>query len=230
MTPSAPSSQASNAPVRGSAFTQVYRVGEQGAIFDQPLNDLHLKIHEVIGELPELKASPPATYFQSLVSSIESQQLSTKVADTSFSRVEALVGSEFSPQAVLQISDDQLREQGLSWSKVSYVKNIAESFQNKLIIPEEIEQLSDQEVIAKLTKIKGVGQWTAEMFLIFTLARPDVFPVGDYGLRSAISTHYKLPKKAPKQAFLELSAGWAPHRSLASRILWKSLELPDAAE
>ena len=170
--------------------------------------------------------------FQDLVESIISQQLSTKAANTIYSRFLELFGknphkkrdgsTEFpTPEEILKMDTEKLRGAGMSYSKAGYVKNIAQAFKDGNLDVKKIEKMSDEEVIKELTKIKGVGKWTAEMILIFTLNRPDVFSLGDAGLKRAIKNLYKLEKEAE---ILELAAKWSPKRSLACWYLWKSLD------
>ena len=160
-----------------------------------------------------------------LVESIISQQLSVKAADTIFGRFKALFGRKFpSPKAILTMDDEKLRACGLSYAKVSYVKSVANAFVSDLIDIEKITKQSDEEVIAELTQIKGVGQWTAEMILIFTLKRPDVFSIGDLGLRNAITKLYGV---IDRKEMLKLSESWKPYRSTACWYLWRSLENKD---
>jgi DNA-3-methyladenine glycosylase II len=142
-----------------------------------------------------------------------------------FGRIRQLVGKNFSPGKLLKTSIEDLRRAGLSYAKASYIQNIARAWEKGLIDPQNLHDLEDEAVIEQLVKIKGVGRWTAEMFLIFTLARPNVFSVGDYGLRKAISMAYQVPIESKPAIFLKLAESWSPHKSLASRILWKSLEL-----
>lgn len=195
-------------------------------LFDDPI--MHGLYQKVLaeGEFPKNITGPsPDQYFWSLCSSIIGQQLSEKVAPIIESRVKVVLKNELNPESVLSTSDDQLRAAGLSFSKISYLKNVAVAWQSGEINPSALANLTDEEVIAQLIKIKGVGRWTAEMFLIFTLARPDIFSVGDYGLRRAISLAYEIPMETKPKELLELSATWAPNRSLASRLLWRSLDL-----
>lgn len=159
---------------------------------------------------------------QQLIESIISQQLSTKAATTIYNRFLALFNSPFpTPEEILKIDSEKLRSAGMSYSKAQYIKNIAQAFKDKEIDIQKISKMSDEEVIKTLTKIKGVGKWTAEMILIFTLKRADVFSIGDAGLRRAIKNLYKLENDLD---ILKLSESWKPFRSLASWYLWRSLE------
>lgn len=161
--------------------------------------------------------------FEKLIDSIISQQISTKAADTVFERFKNLFGSKSfpSPQEILVMEDSKLQSIGTSYIKISYIKAIAQAFKDNHLDAKKIKTLSDAEVIIELTKIKGVGQWTAEMILIFTLNRPDVFSIGDLGLRNAITRLYGI---TDKKEMLKLAESWKPYRSTASWYLWRSLE------
>ncbi len=160
--------------------------------------------------------------YQSLIREIIGQQLHTKAARAIFTRFVDLFQKDFpKPRDILTKSDEELRTVGISYAKVSYIKSIATTFLNKELDIIQIKQLPDEEVIKELTKIKGVGRWTAEMILIFTLNRPDVFSVGDLGLRNAITNLYGITDK-PKM--IKLSETWKPYRSTACWYLWRSLE------
>ena len=192
---------------------------------DPILEDLRLKVFTKFGPILSPEVPHHSQYFSQLTREIIGQQLSGKVANVIDARVRALIGKNFTPQALVAAPHEALRAAGLSNAKANYIQNIAEAWESGRIVPEKLAELSDEEVITKLSSIKGVGRWTAEMFLMFTLGREDVFAVGDYGLRKAIEKAYKLPVKAPAAQVLEVSNHWKPHRSLASRVLWKSLEL-----
>lgn len=164
-------------------------------------------------------------YFVDLVDSIISQQLSGKAAATIFGRLKKLFKEEhINPKELLKIDDQKIREAGISFSKIKYIKGIAQEIINNKLDLKSFESLADEEVIGELIKLKGVGQWTAEMFLMFTLGRTDVFSSGDLGLQNAIIKHYKLKSKPTKDELLKISEKWSPYRTIASRILWKTLE------
>lgn len=192
---------------------------------DPILTELHTKVTEANGNIEPIIAAKPSDYFERLVESIVSQQLSVKVADVIFNRLKTTVGTDFSPATIIATDHEILRSVGLSNAKATYVRNIAESWTNGLIQPENLHNMADEDLIEHLVQIKGVGRWTAEMFLIFTLGRPDIFSVGDYGLKKAISQAYNIPMESKPIVFLDIANHWQPQRSLASRILWKSLEL-----
>jgi DNA-3-methyladenine glycosylase II len=158
-----------------------------------------------------------------LYSSIISQQLSVKAAEKILDRFISLVGDPHDTYAILNLSPDELRAVGLSYQKAGYIQSIAENIANKTVRIEHLDELSDELVIESLTKIKGVGKWTAEMFLIFTLGRSDVFSVGDLGLLRAVQRLYNVPDLR-KEELLEKSLGWSPYRSIVSLALWHSLD------
>jgi DNA-3-methyladenine glycosylase II len=160
---------------------------------------------------------------EELIESIISQQLSVKAADTIYSRFLGLFGpnDQFpKPEQILKIDVEKLRSAGMSYSKANYIKNIAGAFKDKAIEFKKIQKMTDEEVIIELTKIKGVGKWTAEMILIFTLNRKDVFSLGDAGLRRAIKNLYGI---TGEKEILQLVETWKPHRSSACWYLWQSL-------
>ncbi len=176
-------------------------------------------------EDPLRQSFSEASYFVDLVDSIISQQLSGKAAATIFGRFKKLFKEELiNPQELLKIPDQKIRTAGISFSKIKYIKGIAQEIINNKLDLKSFESLTDEEVIGELVKLKGVGQWTAEMFLMFTLGRTDVFSTGDLGLQNAIIKIYKLEEKPNKEKLLEISGKWSPHRTIASRILWKTLE------
>lgn len=163
------------------------------------------------------------TLYESLIESIISQQLSIKAADTIFGRFKNLFPKTIfpTPEQMLVMPDETMRTAGISFQKVSYIKSVADAFVSDLIDAKKIQKMTDEDVIAALTQIKGVGKWTAEMILIFTLGRPDVFSVGDLGLRNAIKKLYGI---TDQKEMLRLSENWKPYRSYASWYLWRSLE------
>lgn len=180
-------------------------------------------MQQLVEKYPEPKFEDRSTFlYEDLIESIISQQLSIKAADTIFGRFKALFPDKFpQPEHILNKSDDELRAVGLSYQKASYIKSIATIFAQKEIDPNMIRDMQDEEVITELTKIKGVGKWTAEMILIFTLNRPDIFSLGDLGIRNAITRLYNITNP---QEMLQLSETWKPHRSTACWYLWRSLE------
>ena len=165
-------------------------------------------------------------YFTELCGNIIGQQLSGKAADTIYARFEKIfTKKKITPENVLKIPEQKLRDVGMSWSKVKYVKDLADKVMKAELKLSELDKLTDELVIKELTKVKGIGPWTAEMFLMFTLGREDVFSHGDLGLRNAIKKLYKFKKEPTKKQIEKIVKRWKPYRTYASRILWKSLEL-----
>ena len=159
--------------------------------------------------------------FLDLIEIITGQQLSMKAADTILARFLALFPAKPKPDEVLAVTIETLRSVGLSNSKANYVRNIAQAIFSGSLPLDQLEKQSDDEVKRELIKIKGIGPWSAEMFLIFSLKRPDIFSVGDLGLRTAIEKLYGISRDDQK-AILALAESWRPHRSLACRYLWAS--------
>jgi DNA-3-methyladenine glycosylase II len=162
--------------------------------------------------------------FFSLIESIISQQLSVKAGDTIVKRFFSLFpNNKLSPELILSLPKESIRNAGLSWNKVSYIQNVAVAVQDGSLNFTTLTTAKDEEVIAELIKIKGIGRWTAEMFLIFTLGREDVFSPGDVGLQNAIQKEYKLKQKPTRKQMEQLSNTWKPYRSYACMLLWRSL-------
>ncbi|MGV3642266.1 MAG: DNA-3-methyladenine glycosylase family protein [Adhaeribacter sp.] len=181
----------------------------------------------LISQGEEIVQEPHEDIYLSLLSSIISQQLSTKVARVIKGRFLALFPGEY-PQAewVLEKADEELRGVGLSFQKIGYIRNVAAFAREGQLDYQVISQLGDEDLIRHLVQIKGVGRWTAEMILMFTLVRPDVFPVDDLGIQNAMKKQYGLSQTG-KSLLLEMSRlaeAWRPHRTLASRYLWQSLD------
>ncbi len=183
-------------------------------------------IGALFGKVKTSIVRPHTRYFESLVGAIISQQLSGKAAETIGKRFKALFPKiKFpSPAEVLAKSDEELRAVGISGSKASYIKNIARAMEDGSLNFRRIKKMTDEEIITMLTAIKGIGRWTAEMFLIFSLGRPDVFSFGDLGLRNAVKKLYGLRQDPTIQKLKALSAKWQPHRTAASLHLWASLD------
>lgn len=171
------------------------------------------------------KPISPDLYFHKLVDQIISQQLNTKVADIISGRLLQLIDKpNFSPASLLEVEDEKLRTVGLSKSKASYIKNLATLTEAGQIKFDTFASASEEEVIAELIKVKGIGKWTAEMFLMFALGRPDIFSHGDYGLRSGIKKLYGLADHPTIEEATIITDKWRPYRSFGSFALWQSLE------
>ncbi|MFN8259206.1 MAG: hypothetical protein U0W24_26185 [Bacteroidales bacterium] len=173
----------------------------------------------------EIKPSPVTDVYYSLLESIVSQQLSIKVADVIWKRLTDLFADQY-PHAkqIIAFEDEVLRSVGLSGQKTKYINNVALfSLQNNLSF-DYINSLSDVEIIDYLTQIKGIGKWTVQMILMFTMDRPDVFPVDDFGIQSKMKYWYNLnlENKELKNKLIEISENWQPYRTLACKYLWQS--------
>jgi DNA-3-methyladenine glycosylase II len=163
--------------------------------------------------------------FCSLAEAIVYQQLNGKAAVTIFKRFAALAGEPLTPQGILKLNDAQFRSVGLSKQKSAYLKDLAAKTASGLLDFSCLPKLSDEEVIQHLTQVKGIGVWTAHMFLIFSLRRPNVLPTGDYGVQVAVKKHYK-KRKLPKPKDMEkIARAWEPYRSVACWYMWRSLDI-----
>jgi DNA-3-methyladenine glycosylase II len=166
-------------------------------------------------------------HLTALAGAIVSQQLSTKAAATIFGRFLALFPEQAIPdhRAVAALADDELRGAGLSRQKVGYLRDLCARIDDGRLRLDELEALEDEEIIGRLVAVKGFGRWTAEMFLIFRLNRPDVLPVGDLGIVKAIERLYRLRKRPDAKRLAKIGEPWRPYRSVASWYLWQSLTL-----
>jgi len=170
---------------------------------------------------------PAGSHLDALVRAIIGQQLSTKAAATIHARVVALVGVEQPlPEHWLALDDPAMRGAGLSRQKIAYIRDLARHAQGSTLPLARLHDMPDDEVIRALTDVKGIGVWTAQMFLMFRLHRPDVLPVLDLGIRNAIRRAYGLRKEPTAKRMHTIAKPWAPYRSIASWYLWQSLELP----
>ena len=161
--------------------------------------------------------------FETMAEIIVAQQLSTQVATAIFGRLKAAAGGRLTPKVVLDLSDAEMRQAGLSRGKVAYLRDLAKKTLDGTVSFRKLPQLPDEDVISMLTQVKGIGRWTTEMYLIFVLGRPDVFSPGDKGLQAAIARHYGVTN--PKADLAECSERWKPYRSTACWYLWRSLRL-----
>jgi DNA-3-methyladenine glycosylase II len=163
--------------------------------------------------------------FKALVRAIISQQLSTRAAATIAARVEALFANDHpTPSLMAAIPDERLRACGLSTQKLTYVRDLCARILDGALPLDALDRMSDDEVIAALTEVKGIGRWTAEMFLMFRLHRPDVLPVGDLGIVKAVQKVYGLRKLPTAERLVRIGESWRPYRSVACWYLWASLQ------
>ena len=163
--------------------------------------------------------------FHSLAEAIVYQQLNGRAAFTIFKRLTDLAGDPLTPQGILKLTEAQMRAVGLSKQKLSYLRDLAEKAHSGEVDFARLPDLPDDEVIKQLTQIKGIGVWTAHMFLMFALRRPNVLPTGDYGVQMAIRKHYR-KRKLPKPKDMEkIARCWEPYRSVACWYMWRSLDI-----
>jgi DNA-3-methyladenine glycosylase II len=191
----------------------------------------------LIGELgdPELPARRPdrpdgGEHYAALVRTIAGQQLSVRAAQAIWRKLlERFDGIAPTPEQVLAADAEELRAAaGLSRAKVSYLRSLAKHVLSGELELDRLNELSDDEVIAELTAVKGLGEWSAHMFLMFQLERPDVLATGDLGIRRAVELAYGLPGLPKPGELIELAEAWRPHRSAACRYLWRSLDATPA--
>lgn len=182
------------------------------------------KLVPVIEAVGAYTLQPQAHGFGTLVQAIISQQISVKAAASIGDRLRQYVG-ELTPPRLLELSPDTLRGLGLSYQKARYMLDLAAKVQDGMVDLAHIEQLPDEEVITQLVQVKGIGRWTAEMYLIFALARPDVLPVDDLGLRQGVQRLYQLPELPVAATVRAIAEPWRPFRSVATWYLWRNLSL-----
>jgi DNA-3-methyladenine glycosylase II len=171
-----------------------------------------------------LAAAQRSDHFSALVRAITGQQLSTKAAATIYARLAALMPGGVTPESLSALSDEQFRGVGMSRQKSAYFRDLSEKVLSGALPLDSLEAMSDDEVIAALTQVKGIGRWSAEMFLMFRLHRPDVLPVGDLGIVNAVKNVYRLRKKPDAERIRKIGEAWRPYRSVASWYLWRSLD------
>lgn len=163
--------------------------------------------------------------FCSLAEAIVYQQLNGKAALTIWKRFAVVAGDPVTPEGILRLSDEQLRAAGMSKQKSAYLKDLAAKTAAGLLDFSTLADLPDEDVIKHLTQVKGIGVWTAHMFLMFSLRRPNILPTGDYGVQVALKRHYK-KRKLPKPKDMEkMARAWEPYRSIACWYMWRSLDI-----
>lgn len=173
----------------------------------------------------ELHAFAPKDPFQTLCMSIASQQLSTKAAATIFRRFEDLFppNRKPTPERVMTLTDDQIRGCGFSGPKVAFIKDLAAHVLDGRLDLKGLRKHPDEEVMQQLVAVKGIGRWTAEVFLMFRLGRPDILPADDLGLMNAVHRAYRLRKRPDAKKLRQMGEAWRPYRSVAAWYLWQSL-------
>lgn len=190
----------------------------------------HLKkcdpvLREIIDRVGPFRMEYGPAEFSSLAEAIVYQQLNGKAALTIFNRFADLAGRPLTPEGILKLSEEQLRSVGLSKQKSTYLKDLAAKTASGQLDFSQLHELPDEEVIMHLTHVKGIGVWTAHMFLMFSLRRPNVLPTGDYGVQMALKKHYR-KRKLPKPKDMEkIARAWEPYRSVACWYMWRSLDI-----
>ena len=186
------------------------------------------RIADVMNAVGPHRLRPDNRYFQVLARAIVSQQISTRAADTIYSRFAKLFENRRPrPGPLLSLAEDDLRAAGLSRQKIVYMRDLARHFEEGRIRPRRFRSMDNHEIIEQLVQVKGIGRWTVEMFLIFSLNRPDVLPVDDLGLRSAVQKIYNLKAQPDARTLKTIGAPWNPYESVATWYAWQFLRLPE---
>jgi DNA-3-methyladenine glycosylase II len=168
--------------------------------------------------------TPVMDPFSALMRTITGQQISTKAAATIYGRLAAMLPARATPDALLSLTDEQLRQAGMSRQKSTYLRDLATKVNSGELPVHSLHELTDDEVIDAIVKVKGLGRWSAEMFLMFRLRRPDVLPVDDLGIMVAIQRAYGLRKRPDPKRIRKIGEAWRPYRTVACWYLWRSLE------
>ena len=169
----------------------------------------------------DLTPRPKSLYFVNLVRSITGQQLSVKAAATIFGRLEEKL-TKITPENILGAKEKDLRDCGLSFAKIKYTKDLSERVKSKRLKIKSLDRLSEEEIMNELIAVKGIGHWTAEMFLMFTLGFPDIFPYDDLGLRNGLKK--LVGREMGENELIEFAERWKPYRTTASMYIWESLD------
>jgi len=190
------------------------------------LSEVDPKMAKLINKYEKPNFTKETNYFEAIIRSIIYQQLSTKAASAIHNRFKQLFENDnLRPVDVFNNSIDRYREIGLSKQKVSYIINVAHEFNNELI-PKNLEDFSDEDIIDMLTRIKGIGRWTAQMFLMFSLNRSDILPELDLGIQKGVKIYFKLNELPSGDYIIKQAELWRPYRTLASWYLWRLVEGP----
>ena len=210
-----------------SVTSSVHQPNGKPHYWDQATSELMRRdrvMRKLIPEHPDVWLESRGNPFVTLARSIVGQQISVKAAESVWQRVLLNCGRRLSPTSVIRAGHDRLRASGLSQRKAEYVLDLATHFKDRLVHPSKWVQMEDESVIAELTDIRGIGRWTAEMFLIFNLQRPNVLPLDDIGLLRAISLLYFSGEPVSRFEAREVAQGWQPWSTVATWYLWRSLD------
>lgn len=185
------------------------------------------RLAEVIDKVGKCTIRPRKNHYFSFLRSIIGQQLSVKIAEVIANRFWDFFENEPTPEKIMAAEIESLRKLGMSYAKINYVKDLSEKILIKEIHFKNLNKMTEEQIISEYTKVKGIGVWTVHMFLIFTLARLNVLPVGDLGLKRAVMIIYNLRKLPDEKKMFLISKknNWAPYNSIASWYLWRSLEI-----
>ena len=203
--------------------------GDRPEYWDMAKEELSRKddvLHEIISEFDDLELVSRGDLFYTLIRSVIGQQISVKAASTVWSRFCERIG-DIEPKNILLADIEELRSCGLSQRKAEYVIGISESWSDYDSI--EWKEMSDEEIIQELIKLRGVGKWTAEMILIFTMLRPDVFPIGDIGMIRGIEKSYNSGERMSREELYAISEKWKPWRTVACCFMWRTVD-PEPVE
>ena len=188
------------------------------------------RLARVIKKVGKYEIRVTRNRYESLVGAIITQQLSGSAARSISTKFKALYAARYpKPADVAKTPDAKLRRTGLSKMKVEYIKDISRRIESGELVLQRLPRLSDEEVVEELTRIRGIGRWTAEMFMIFTLGRQDVLPVGDLGLKKGIKKLHGMGELPNEEQMLRIAEKWRPYRTVATWYLWRSLENFDDA-
>jgi DNA-3-methyladenine glycosylase II len=213
-------------PSAGSRTTPV-KASRKAVSVLRAADDVMARLIDEHGALvrDDLKRERPGDAYGALLRSIVGQQLSTKAASTIYGRMlELFDGHAPTPQQLLAVDPDMIRAAGLSRPKINYLRDLAQHIEDGELELEHLHELPDEDVIEQLTAVKGIGEWSAHMFLMFHLRRPDVLPVGDQGIRRAVQVQYRLRKMPDPKRLEKIARPWRPYRTLACLYLWSSLD------
>jgi len=190
----------------------------------QHLESTDKVLREIIKKQGTCDLSPSKNYFQNLVRAIIAQQLSSKASATIHERFSKILGNQITPENILKLKNEEFRGSGVSNQKMNYLIDLSKIYIKDKYVFSNLEKYSNEEIIAVLTKINGIGLWTAQMFLIFSLNRLNVLPLDDTGIRNSVKVHYKLKKHPDKKSLKKIASKWGEYSSIAVWYLWKALD------
>jgi len=177
----------------------------------------------IIEDIGECMLKPSKDYFGALARSIIYQQLSRHAATAIYNKFLERNGGSLTPDSVLTIKHEDFKASGISERKASYLMDLALKFKNGQIDFSRVEELSDEEIIEKLISVKGIGVWSAQMLLIFSMNRPDILPLGDAGFRRAVKISYGFEQNPSDEEVIRIAEAWRPYRSIASWYMWQTV-------